>query len=187
MTIYQDTLREMIGDVDEQVENIVANVSQIDTIINDLQDQIDAVTNAVTDVCQTNVVDQLENIKLPAFQELYAGAYTEYDGTFGDVGYGNSLTGWRIKAPAPLPIPPLPPDPDIVVYEYGGAGWDSDATITKGVGDWDFGNDYLTRPLTSGASYGLIPYQSNLNTAKSMLQANSSKLTNSKTIFADYI
>lgn len=184
MTIYQDTLREMISEVDTTVSNIIGNITQIDTIIDAIQEQIDGITNALTNVCQTNVVDQLTNVKLPTFG---AGAYIDYDGTFGDIGYGNDLAGWRIMIPAPPPIFPLPPDPDIVVYEYGGVGWDGDPTITKGVTDWNFGNDYLTKPLIAGATYGLIPYQTNLNTAKSMLQANITKLTDSKTIFADYI
>lgn len=187
MTIYQDLLRQMIGNVDDTVSGIIGNVSQIAEIISDIQDQVDAITNAVADVCQNDLVDKLENVKLPSFQMTNPGAYMDYDASFGDIGYGNDLAGWRIMAPAPPPIFPAPPNPDIVVYEYGGIGWDSDTTIIEKVGDWNFGNDYLTRPLTSGASYGLLPYQSNLNTAKSMLEANITKLEDSKTIFSRYL
>jgi hypothetical protein len=190
MTIYQDKLREMIGEVDGNVANITSNIVQIDTIIDELQEQIDAITYALTDVDSTALIDYLTDVKLPVWIGTNPTAYLVIDGTYGDIGYGNDLKGWRIEEPAalpPFPIPaPVPPDPPVVLYEYDGLGWDSDPLIMAWVSDWDFGNDYLTRPLTTGASYGLIPYQNNLTTAKSMLQANSTKLTDSKTIFAIY-
>lgn len=187
MTIYQDKLRELIGEADTTVEGIVGNVVQIDDIIAEVQEQIDAITEAVTDVCQTDLVDRLTNVKLPAFQATYPGAYLDYDAGFGDLGYGNTLTGWRIMAPAPPPIPPAPPDPDITVYEYGGTGWDSDASLTQWVSDWDFGNDYITKPLTAGSTYGLSPYLSNLQSAKSILESNATKISDSKAVFTRYI
>jgi hypothetical protein len=184
MTIYQDTLKEMIDNVSSTVSSLIDTISQLDTYIVAIQEQINAITHAVTDVCQAAVEDILTTIKLPTFG---AGAYVEYDSTYGDISYGNDLTGWRILIPAAPPIFPAPPDPDIVVYEYEGVGWDDDPTITKSVSDWDFGNDYLTRLLTTGASYGLMPFQNNLSAAKSMLQENINKLQASETIFTDYI
>jgi len=44
----------------------------------------------------------------------------------------------------------------------------------------------LTRPLTSGATYGLIPYKANLNSAISILTNNKNKLDNSVSYFEDY-
>jgi hypothetical protein len=191
MTIYQDKLKEMIDAVDGDVSNITSNISQIDVIITELQEQIDAITNAVTNEDSTALLDYLTDVKLPVWVGTNPTAYLVIDSTYGDIGYGNDLKGWRIEEPAALPPfplpPPVPPDPPVVLYEYGGAGWGpGDVLIIGWVSDWDFGNDYLTRPLTSGASYGLIPYQTNLNSAKTMLQANSTKLTDSKIIFAKY-
>jgi len=183
MTVYQDTLKEMINAADGQAANITANVVQIDVMIDELQDQIEAIINAVTTPAQTNLANQLETVQVPYWDALYPGAYADYDGDFGTIGYGNVLTGWRIQVDDPLGF-----DPPSIVYEYEGAGWTGheDAVIIQAMSDWSFGNDYLTRPLDTGATYGLIPYQASLQTASSILQANSAKVTASKTVFDRY-
>lgn len=187
MTTYQNTLKEMIGDVDDTVAGLDNSISQIEDQEDELQEQIDAIKNALTDACQTYLVDRLENVKLPYFQGIDPNAYLEYDPGFGSLGYGNNLTGWRIKAPAPSSSVSISTPEDITLYEFEGSGWDSDENIEKWVSDWDFGNDYLTRPLTTGASYGLIPYKSNLGTARALLLENRDKISDSKDIFGDYI
>jgi len=182
MTIYQDKLRELINEADTTVAGITSNVVQIEEISDELQDQIDAITEAVTTPCQTDLVDRLTNIKLPDIQITEPLAYLDYDAGFGDLGYGNDLQGWRIQVDDPLMI-----DPPTVLYEYEGTGWDSDVSLTQWVQDWDFGNDYITKPLTAGSTYGLSPYLSNLQSAQAILESNATKISDSKAVFARYI
>jgi hypothetical protein len=93
----------------------------------------------------------------------------------------------------------------ITIYEYLGAGWDGDSEIIQRQDDWDFGCDYLHHPLgvpadednspdcvlrvASGqkSSYGLYPKIASLNTAKTIITNNQSKVGNSKDIFDRYL
>lgn len=182
----EQILQEMIDVADEQVMDIGSSIGSIEDQIASLTEKYDAIKESVNDVCNTNLVDRLTNVKLPAFQMTNPGAYLEYDAGFGDIGYGNNLEGWRIKVAAPPPIPPAPPDPDIVLYEYEGVGWDGDTDITTAVEDWDFANDYLTRPLGTSGTYGIAPMISSLNMGKGLLEENQSKIQDSKTVFSRY-
>jgi hypothetical protein len=183
----EQTLQEMVDVADEQVEDIGASIGSIDDQIADLTEKYNAIEAEVTDVCEANLVDRLTNVKLPYFQGTNPGAYLEYDAGFGDIGYGNTLTGWRIKVAAPPPIPPAPPDPDIILYEYEGVGWDSDPYIIQWVEDWDFSNDYMTKPLGTGGTYGISPMISSLNMGKTLLESNQTKIQDSKSVFSRYI
>ena len=73
-----------------------------------------------------------------------------------------------------------------VEYSYQDVNWDFDSTIIGLVGDFAYGNDYLTRPLTDGATYGLIPSKENLTFAKDLLQENSDQIESSITALEDY-
>lgn len=167
-----DILRDMIDNVDDQTDHIGVNVGQIQDQIDDLQEQYDAIEDGVTDVTTNELTDYLTNTKLPEFQLIVPEAVLEFGPDYNKIEYGNALDDWRIVDASAN-----------ILYEYNGIGWDSDQVIIDLMDEWDFGNDYLTRPLTSGASYGLGPYISNLNTAKGILNENSSKLTDSKTVF----
>ncbi len=123
--------------------------------------------------------------------------------------YNNtSINGWAIQQFGTIPNP-LPPPPTILgwatIYAYLGVGWDSDVQIIELQDDWDFGCDYLNHPLgvpatgdnspdcvlrvASGAqsSYGLHPKIASLNTAKTIVTNNQSKVSDSKDIFQRYL
>lgn len=172
MTIYSDRLREMINDAPDESDNLANNISQITDIRDDVQDQIDAVQTGMLDVAEADLIDYLENTKVAEV----GGASVTYGPNFSLVDYTDGgISDWTIDSTAGVPI-----------YAYEGVGWDSDATIIKLIDDYDFGNDYLTRPLTSGATYGLIPYKTNLNSAISILTENKDKVDDSITYLEDY-
>jgi hypothetical protein len=176
-----DILRQMINNAPEQVENIQSSIGQIDLQIDDLDEQIDGVQNGMCVPAQNDLTDYLENTKLAEIESLYGNPSTipfsvEYGGNYGKINFTTGgITDFTIV--------------DVtgnVEYEYSGINWDGDTTITKLVGDFAYGNDYLTKPLTDGATYGLIPSKENLTFAKGLLQNNSDQIESSITALEDY-
>lgn len=172
MSVASDKLREMIDVADDQVDRINTNVGQIQDQVDELQDQDDAIVDAMTDPVADELEDYLTNTKLPQFQLIDPGAYLELGPDYNKIEYGLALDDWRILDSSAN-----------VMYEYNGIGWDADAQIIGWLDEWDFGNDYLTRPLTSGAAYGIRPTKTNLNVAKGILEENADKITDSKAAF----
>lgn len=172
MTTSSDKLREMIDNADDASENINGSVDQIQSQIDELQDEDDAIVDGVLNPVSTELQSYLTNTKLPIFQTSDPGSTLVIGSQYNVIGYTNQLTDWKILDST-----------SNVVYEYNGTGWDGDTTIIDLLDEWDFGNDYLTRPLTSGATYGIRPYKTNLETAKAMLENNADKITDSKTVF----
>lgn len=176
-----DTLRQMINSAPEQINNINSSISQIDAQIDDLNTQIDGVQNGMCGAAESNLTDYLDNTKLAEIEALYGTPLTipfsvDYGSEYGTIDYTTGgISDFRIIDTT-----------GNVEYEYLATNWDSDATIVKLIGDYEFGNDYLTRPLTSGASYGLIPSRDNLIFAKSILQENLDEITASQTALEDY-
>lgn len=174
-----DILKEMIDKAPDQVENIANSISQVQSQIDDLTTQIDAIQTGMCDVAETDLTTYMNDTKIPALEALYGGD-TPYmfaeGGNYGSIDYTTGgITDWEVLD-----------DLGVLVYKYGGLNWDSDTTITKLITDFDFARDYLSRPMTTGATYGLIPARANLNTAKGILNSNKSKIQDSITSLADY-
>jgi hypothetical protein len=123
-----------------------------------------------------------------------------------------SINGWKIQEWSTISVPnPSPPPATIIVpawvtvYEYLGTGWDGDTIIVQYQDDWDFGCDYLHHPLgvpadgdnspdcvlrvASGvqSSYGLYPRIASLNTAKTIVTNNQTKVDDSEDVFDRYL
>jgi hypothetical protein len=179
MTVYSDKLREMIFDAPEQSENIADNISQITDTRDEIQEQIDAVNTGMCSVAETDAKDYIENTILPAV----GGDYVSYGTYFGSIDYSNgNLTDFEIYQTQVTP-PGSSSVSDTLLYTYSRGDY---PTLDALVDDWDFGNDYLTRPLTSGATYGLIPYRDSLDDAIDILTENKDKVDGSVTYFETY-
>ncbi|MEE9571902.1 MAG: hypothetical protein V3W20_02510 [Candidatus Neomarinimicrobiota bacterium] len=172
MSASSDKLREMINNVEDQVEGIDSSITQIQAQIDDLQAQDDAIVDGILDIVAPDLETYLNDVKLPGFPggELIIGP------TYNVIEYEAELTDWEIRDSTSLN--PL--------YQYEGIGWDGDTDIISFVTEWDFGNDYLTRPLTTGASYGIRPYKASLESAKSLLEDNKDKIEESETVFEGF-
>ena len=182
MATSKQILGQMVAAAEGQVNNLTDSISQVQSQIDDLTEQIDGVENGQCAVAESDLTDYLENTKLAEIEAAYGTPATtpfsvDYGANYGTINYTTGgITDFTIID-----------DLGATVYEYGGTHWDSDATITKLVSDYAFGNDYLTRPLVPvGASYGLYPQLSNLTTAKNILTANKNKINSSITSFGDY-
>ena len=125
--------------------------------------------------------------------------------------YNNtSINGWKIQQYQliPNPTPPyLPPfiNAWVTIYAYLGVGWDGDTQIIELQDDWDFGCDYLNHllgiaateenspgcvervALGVAASYGIDPKIEALESAKTIITNNQSKVDDSKDVFDRYL
>lgn len=181
MTTQSDTLKTMSEDADTQAEEIDQQIEQLDASIADYNEKIDAVENGQCAVAEDNLTAYLDGTKLTEIELLYGVPLNipfsiTYGSNYGLIDYtdGGIIDFEIIDSTGNT------------MYSYEGVNWDSDATITKLVDEYEFGNDYLTRPLDSGATYGLIPNRDSLLDAKSILENNKQKGQDSKTSFADY-
>jgi len=191
-----DILGYMSAQADEQVTSLASSIGQVDDQIDVTEEEIDGVENGlcggVSDSTGTMTVYLTED-KLTELQAIWPEVpgtlgplYIVFGGSYGSIDYttGN-VTDWEYRQdnlviipPAPVPVPPY-----YVRYVYTPG---DDTEIDKFKTDYDFGNDYLTRPLTSGASYGLYDNLAGLNSAKSLLTQDKNKIEASKAIFEDY-
>ena len=176
-----DILGYMQAEADERVDSITSSISQVDEQIDATEEEIDGVENGLCGEAETEMTDYLDNTKFAEIEALYGDPFNtpfsmNYGPNYGSINYTTGgITDFTILDVS-----------GTVMYQYLGTNWDSDPTIIKLVDDYAFGNDYLTRPLTSGASYGLYDNLSGLNSAKSLLTQDKNKIEASKAIFEDY-
>lgn len=176
-----DILGYMQAAADEQVTNGENSIAQVDEQIDATEEEIDGLENGLCGVAETDMTDYLDNTKLAEIEALYGDPFNtpfsmSYGPNYGTIDYTTGgITDFTILDVS-----------GVVMYSYLGVNWDSDPDIIEWVDDYAFGNDYLTRPLTSGASYGLYDNLSGLNSAKSLLTQDKNKVSASKAIFERY-
>jgi hypothetical protein len=173
--------------VEEQIKAAPDQVSGLSSNISSVNNQIDELTkqkNAVQDGVCTNAKNQMISYINANVLPLYPGGYLVYGSGFGTIAYGSgNISAWSIyeNITPPLPAPPVPVP--TVVYSYTPGDYPD---IDQWVSDYAFGNDYITRPLTSGATYGLTPNIDILGDGKDILQENSDKISDSIDVFSRY-
>jgi hypothetical protein len=176
----QQKLASMLSAAPGLSAGVGSSISSVEDIISDLTEQSSAIQGSITDVAETQARDIIDNTILID----KGGDYITYGGTFGTIDYttGN-ITDWQVIKLVPPVFPDLVPTPT-TIYTYTPGDYPD---LDELVSDYAFGNNYLTRPLTSGATYGILPNIFSLGTAKSILEENKSILDQSVTIFAKYV
>jgi len=191
------TIAQMLNDVEGQVEALENGILQVEDQIAEYDAEITALENIVggdaTSVtgysgAMRAYLDGTKTVEL-AITYTNGDIYTVYGATYGVYDYvGGNITDWVIWywEFAPL-VPPLSPrPPPVEIYIYTGVGWDSDPIVLSYMEGWDWVNDYLTRPLDSGATYGLIPNRDALDGALSILEADKLKIEQSTIMLAPF-
>lgn len=168
-------LQDMINDAPDQIDAIDSSLSQIQDQIDELTTEIDGITNELCAVAENDLTGYLDSTKLIDLAYLDADVVV-YGADYGTIDYTTGgITDWVILDTTAN-----------VIYQYNGINWDNDPIIQKLIDDYAFGNDYLTRPLTSGATYGLIPSRQARIDAKSILTENKTAVEDSVDVFEDY-
>jgi hypothetical protein len=168
---------------ESQVSDLESSIGQVQDQIDSYTEQIDGIENGLCAPAETDLTDYLDNTKLAEVEADYGDPFNtpfsvDYGANYGSISYTTGgITDFRIIDST-----------GNTMYEYNGVNWDSDATITKLVGDFAFGNDYLTKPLAGGgASYGLYDNLSGMTSAKNLLTADKNKISSSVSVFEDYL
>jgi hypothetical protein len=180
MSEYTNRLTEMIKEVPDLSDALSSSISSVQSEVADLTKERDAIKYGVCGEAESQARDIIDNTILVD----KAGDYVVYGSTFGTINYSSgNITDWEIYQDIlpPLPAPQIPVP--TVVYTYTEGDYPD---LDQLVEDYDFGNDYITRPLTTGATYGLSPNISSLREARDILQENKDKVDDSIDVFSRY-
>jgi len=169
-------LHTMIGEVNEQCQLVESKIKQIQEQIDEMTNQKDAIKTAILDIIALELGDYLENEKLPKFKKDNSDVELQFGNDYNADHEHGKITSWRIV------------DKDgLILYEYKHTGWDNDKKIIEFISEWEFGHDYIYRPLTSGASYGIVAHLENLKKVRQMLVENADKVYSSETMFKRFL
>jgi len=173
MSDSTDKLKEMRDNVDQQVSGLANNIEAIQSQIDELTEQANAIETALLDAVAYDLKEYLDLTKIFEIEIITGQSAEVYYGVNYNV---LNLTDWAI----------IDATTSAVLYAYNGAGWDSDSLIIDFVNRWNFGYDYLHRALSTSGTYGIYANIASLNTAKSLLNINKNKISGSKDIFEGY-
>jgi hypothetical protein len=173
MTQETDRLKTMAKNAPDQVAKIESSIASVESTIEDITKEKDAIQDGVCGNSKTEAIDIIENTIFPD-KQTDPGDYVDYGPTFGVIQWDplGNLTDWAIKDSTGNEI-----------YSYTPGDY---IDLDDLVADYTFGNDYLTRPPTTGASYGLIPKISSLTNAANLLNENADKVADSQAVFSKY-
>jgi hypothetical protein len=173
MSQNTNKLTSMIKQAPGQVEGLLDNVNALTDEIESITEQRNAFQNGVCGGTKASAIDLLENTILVD----KGGDYVLYGPTFGLIQFtppGN-LTDWAIiKMIGIVPTP---------IYTYTSGDYPE---LDQWVDDYAFGNDYITKPLTDGATYGFNANISTLSDGRSILQNNAAKVNASMDVMSRY-
>jgi hypothetical protein len=177
-------LTQMIKDAPDQVAGLESSIDSVTDSISELTDQRSGIQNGVCVNAKNLMIAYITANLLPLYP---VGSYIKYGSGFGTIGFGTgNISAWGIYldvvTPNPTPPPPTITTPTLL-YPYTPGDYPE---IDQWVDDYDFGNDYITRPLTDGATYGLTPNIETLGIGKSILQENQDKISDSIDVFSRY-
>lgn len=201
MPLNCDTvLSEMINAAPEQAANADVQVEQIEEVQAELEEKNQAIRECVTDKARDDLLDYLNNTKLPELQLAYpeiplvrGPVYLVTYGGFGTIGYGTgNITEWEFRQDNLVPSPPVPPDilpgpPNPMYYVRYSYTPGDNPDIDGWVSDYDFGNDYITHPVGIGAAYGLEPLVSMYEQGKATILGNKAKIQQSVAVFQKFL
>lgn len=179
-----DRLTTLVKTAPDRLAAVENSIVQIDNIIDQLGKERAAIEDGLCANAESTAVIIIETVILPTFPPT---SYVVYGAAFGTIDWNpkGNISDWSIWIDiTPVPPPILPPVPTLL-YTYVNDGT-TYPEIDLLVDDYDFGNDNLTRPLTDGATYGIIPKIESLQIASNILNENADKIENSVDVFNRY-
>lgn len=181
----QNKLNEMFRKIPDQSDALDNNISQLQDIRDELNEQASAVEDAVCGVAESNLTTYLSTTKLSEIQLTYPTAYLVFGGTYGTIDYSTgNITDWNYYVNiTPTPPPILPPVPTII-YSYTPG---DDPQIDQWVNDYAYGNELLTKPLDENGTYGIYAQIANTQTGIDLITANKNKLDAGADVYTRYI
>jgi|ADurb_Leu_03_Slu_FD_contig_81_689357_length_5857_multi_2_in_0_out_0_1 hypothetical protein len=162
---YDEILKSMVDAAPSKVTSCATSLSQIDSEINSLTEQ----ANAIYYGMMTPIADYVDWY-LNHKWDTTSGDYTVTFGpTYNQNAPTGTLTDWVVTDSTTGDI----------VYQYGGIGWDSDPAIIADVADWNWSLDYLWKELGFDGTYGIYDKIAKLQLAKGVIQSDMNKYATS--------
>lgn len=181
MATPQEILQGMIDDSEGQVETLESQLESLDAMIETYEDQAEAIEDGMLTPIANSLSSYIDSTKVYEI-EIAHGDNVEvvYGPTYNNLADidNATITDWKI----------IDSTSGNTVYAYNGAGWDNDPLITKWTGDWNWGHDYLTHPLTTfDGNYGIYPNITALSRGRSTLAGSKTKIGQSSDRLGDYV
>jgi len=171
----KDVIVELQNTIDADIKEIKSRIAGLQQQITEINNQINAFKICFIEE-YTNRLRKVLAKKLRNMQNNNDTLELVFGDNFGKVEFGAWLDDWRIADSG-----------GNVVYEHNGPGWDKNPRIKKIMTKWEVANDYLTRPLNTGASYGLMPYKHSLEDSIHILNENLEKMEEMKELYDDFM
>lgn len=180
MATPSEILQSIIDDADTKIVDKDSKITEFTNQIAEVTEQIDGVENGLCEVSKNELESYMTDTKIPELEALHGGdlPYSFSQGeNFGEIDFDNGgITDWEVLD-----------NQGTLVYKYEDLNWDSDSFIEEKISDFAFGNEYLTKPLSGAAGYGLYQYKEFLTFSKGQNETAKSDLNQTKTVFAKYV
>lgn len=185
----QNKLNEMYRKIPDQVDAMSENIGQLEDIRDELAEQTAAIEDAVLDVTEADLTIYLSTIKLielsilwPPVPGVFGPLLLTFGPNYGAIDYATGgITDWQYTQ-VNLVFPFIPPF--FVRYVYTPA---ADPQIDQWVNDYAYSNNYLTKPLDTGGTYGLYENIIQINTGLGVLNANKNAVAAGEAVFSRYL
>jgi len=173
MTQETDRLKTMAKNAPDQVAKIEASIATVESTVEDVTKERDSIQDGVCGNAKTEAIDIIENTIYPA-ERTDPTDTIEYGSEFGIIQYDppGNITDFEIVD-----------ESGTTIYSYTPGDYPDLDDLGD---DYSFGNDYITRPSTTGATYGLNQKISSLTTAANLLNENADKVADSQAVFERY-
>lgn len=164
------SLQKIIEETNIEIETLNMNIELLQERIDIYDKIIEDLTDNIINVIQDKVKKILDEI-----MKEKSGNYFIYTNSYGCIEYDppGNITSWEIKNFKKGSI-----------YTYTEGDYPK---LDKLVYDYKCINDYLTRPLSSGVTYGIIPNRDALQYTIDILNKTKDKINQCTSIFGDYI
>ncbi len=196
-------ISEMVNDAPVQEAAAEQQIEKLDESIADLEDKRDAIAGEVCGGAAEDLETYLIATVLPIVQGNWPAVpgvlgeiYLVIGPTYGDIAWSDpgpvgDIIDWDFRQDNLVPTPPIPPavipgppDPAYYIrYVYTPGDYPDMEPLRD---DFSFGNDYITRPLDTGASYGLDGLIAAYGSGKSIVTANKTKVADSVDVLERY-
>lgn len=175
MREVKDIIVELQNTIDADIQEIKNRIAGLQQQITDMDNQINAFKICFIEE-YANRLKKFLTKKLRNMQNENESLTLVFGENYNKIEFGAWLDDWQI----------IDEDGNIV-YAYNGPGWDKNPRIKKFMTKWEIANDYLTRPLNTGASYGLMPYKHSLEDSIHILNENLEKMEELKELYDDFM
>jgi len=194
----QNKLNQMHRNIPDVVDQMEENIINLEDIQEELTEQSVAIEDALCAVAESDLTTYLNTVKLAELSLIYPPSalvgplYIVYGVNYGTIDYSSgNISDWDYRQDnlviPPFPAPPIPVPAYYVRYVYLGTGWDGDTQIAQWINDYAWGNDYLTKPLDLGGTYGLYENIDQINDGLGVLNANRSATAAGEDVLSRYL